>query len=253
MKMKYVFCLTFAAVLAFTTGCGPSRDVDTLLREAAAENAAGRPEEALALAKKAVSQDSKRADALIFQAVMFEKTGKPDAAVDSAKKAAELEPDSFAAQYTLGRLYSLRRESGPDALAALGKAIAIRPGDRDTLILLANVAMSLHPDQAKSYLFALARDSRLRSSSEYQNQLGIILARSNSPKAAGEAFLAGCRVPGASPVISFNLARCMDLYLNNPRSAAALYRRYLDLAPGDEINAEPRRVAEARLRALQRR
>ncbi|MGE4565327.1 MAG: hypothetical protein AB7F32_10695, partial [Victivallaceae bacterium] len=95
--------------------------------------------------------------------------------------------------------------------------------------------------------------SRLRSSAEYQNQLGILLARSNSPKASGEAFLAACRAPGASPVTSFNLARCIDLYLNNPRSAAALYRRYLDLAPGDEVNAELRRVAEARMRAIQRR
>lgn len=253
MKMKHVFALMLVAALIFAAGCGPSRDVDTLLKEAAAENAAGRPEEALALAKKAVSQDSKRTDALIFEAVMFEKTGKLDAAVEAAKKAVELEPESFAAQYTLGRLYSIRRETWTDALTALGKAIAIRPGDRDTLILLANVTMSLHPDQAKSYLFALARDSRLRSSAEYQNQLGILLARSNTPKAAGEAFLAGCRVPGASPVISFNLARCIDLYLNNPRSAAALYRRYLDLAPGDEVNAELRRVAEARMRAIQRR
>ncbi len=251
--MRHFLHLTLLAALLAAAGCGPARDADALLREAAAENAAGRYEKALELARKAASQDSKRADALIFQAVMLEKNNKLESAVESAAKAAALEPDSFVAQYTYGRLASLRRENHPEAFAALGKAIAIRPGDRNTLILLANVAMSLNPAQARSYLISLARDARLRNSPEYQNQLGIVLARGNSPKAAGEAFLAGCKVAGSPPVIGFNFARCMDLYLNNPRAAAALYKRYLDLAPADEANAPLRQTAEARRRAIQGR
>ena len=242
-----------AALLLLAGGCGKPRDVSELLNGAMREAAAGNLEEATRLAEKAADQAPDRLDALLLQAILLEKQGQFEAALQAAVRAAEEHPDDFVAQYTLGRLYAADRNHAHEALVALGKAANLRPGDRNTLILLCNVHMTLDPAQAGKYLLSLARDRALFNSAPYQNQLGLSQLRNRNYQAAGQAFLRACRQAPDEATYLLNLATCMDRYLGKSRVAVPLYQRYLDLAPATPESADTRRTVSARLRTIRDR
>ncbi len=242
-----------AVLLLIAGGCGKPRDVSELLNGAMREAAAGNLEEATRLAEKAADQAPDRLDALLLQAILLEKRGRLEAALRVALRAAEAHPDDFVAQYTLGRLYAADRNHAHEALVALGRAANLRPGDRNTLILLCNVHMMLDPAQAGKYLLSLARDRKLFDSAPYQNQLGLSQLRNRHYQAAGQAFLKACRKAPDEATYLLNLACCMDRYLGKSRVAVPLYQRYLDLAPATPESADTRRTVSARLRAIRGR
>ncbi len=240
----------FAAAVFFVAGCGSEHNAEELMNGAVQSMVNGDCEQALKLAVKAVKMAPGNADARIIAAVAAEKCGQRNQAIEDAAEAVKLAPSSFAAQYTLGRLYAADRTTGYDALIALGKALELRPGDRNTLILLVNVNMSLSPEQAQKHLLALARDRKLFDTAAYQNQLGICLVRRKMYKAAGNAFLKAYRTQPSEPVLLYNLALCMDQYLGNGKVALPLYRKYLDVVPEDDSSSAARRFAVSRVRAI---
>lgn len=242
-----------SVVVTLLAGCGGNRNSGELMNAARQALEKGHCEQALSFAEKAVAAAPDNVDARILSAIAFEKCGQSKQAVEEARKAVELNPKSFVAQYTLGRLYSAERTSSYDALVALGKALELRPGDRNTLILLANVNMHLSPEQAQKYLLELARDRSLFDTAAYQNQLGICMVRRKQYQAAGQAFLKACRADANNPLLMYNLALCMDQYLNRSKVARPLYQKYLDLAPESAESASSRRFAAARVRAIRSR
>ncbi len=251
--MQKIFFPLLTLLLLVAAGCGRVRSTDELLNSSAAAAREGNVERAAELADKAVKQEPNRADALLLQAILLEKRGKFESAVAAAKRAAAAEPEDFVAQYTLGRLLAQDRKQLPEALVALGKALELRPGDRNTLILLVNVNMVLNPPQAQKYLFELARDRQLLASAEYQNQLGISLARRRLYKKAGEALQQACKTQPQNPVICFNLATFVDRYLKQGRLAVPFYKECIRLSDTGNNSEELRRLAEKRLQAMNTR
>ena len=102
-------------------GCG-SRTANGCLAEASERASGGDWSGALKLARRAVELEPDNVAALIFRATACEKCGERDLALDSALQAVKVNPESFAAQYTLGRLYSADPARYADALNALEQA-----------------------------------------------------------------------------------------------------------------------------------
>ncbi len=250
--MRHWTALLAAALCMAAGGCGKPQDVNELLDGALREVSSGNFDRAAVLAGKAARRAPDRQDVLVLRLLLLEKSGGTDEALRSAARLAEKYQDSFAVQYTAGRLFSADGRHAHDALKALGRAIALRPGDRNTQILLCNVHMKLDPAQARKHLLSLARYRFLFDSGAYQNQLGVAQLRSRNYHAAGQAFLKACRKVPGEPVYLFNLACCMDRFLGKRDVASKLYQRYLDLAPKTSESAEMRNMASARLYAIRK-
>ena len=101
---------------------------------------------------EAVRKTPDNINALILRALVCEKLNRYDEAVENAYKAATIDGNSFAAVYTLGRLYAAKSSRRGEAINLLIKASRLRNEDPRPLILLCN----LHPPKQKgSYLAAL--------------------------------------------------------------------------------------------------
>lgn len=109
---------------------------------------------------EAVRRTPDNINALILRALVCENLNRYDEAVENACKAAAIDSNSFAALYTLGRLYAARSSRRSEAVDLLIKAYRLRSEDPLPLILLCN----LHPAKQKgSYL------AELRKIPEYAN------------------------------------------------------------------------------------
>lgn len=253
MRQKRIFgILTAAAVAAGLWGCKEPRSPGVRLNQAAKYLSAGKYAEALSEADSAVQNAPGRFDAFLLRAIAQERTGRSDLALASAMAAEKLAPGSFAVQYMLGRLYMADRKN-PDAVMALNKALALRPGDRNTLILLVNLYMGLRPAEALKLMTHLERDSSLVSSAAYRNELGVAqILCGNAVSGGNNLSLAVSNAP-KNAVFRLNYARYLDYYANQPMSAVTQYRTYLELAghlPGHE---NYRKQVTARCNELKRR
>ncbi len=228
--MKFLLSGIAALAVLLLTGCREARDTGELLEQSSRQLAAGKYTQALATADLAVRNAPGRVDALLMRAIAQERTGRPDLALSSALEAEKLAPASFAVQYTLGRLYAADRKTYPQALMALSKALAIRPGDRNVLILQANVYMGLRPAYAMQILKQLQRDTALASGAGYCNELGVSQLLCGKVRDGGvQLNLAVMRAP-RNPVFRLNYARYLDFYAKQPTAALVHYQTYLGLS-----------------------
>ena len=221
-----------AVVLAlFATGCGPST-AEACLKAGAEAGANGNWKKTLALAKRAQKLDPENVSALVLRAIAYEALGQRDPALDAARQAASRNPDNFATQYTLGRLYSQEPTRYPEALQALTRAASInRFKDKDTLILLVNTLVAQRSPSAASWLDILRRvDPEIVSNAAFQNLLGIALSRARRPDEARQAFIQAYRLDRHNPMIVYNIGMFFDRYASNPRAAERFYRAFLGLA-----------------------
>ena len=227
-------------------GCSPST-VDGCLNQATEAAVNGKWERALKLARRAVELDPNNIDALVFRAIAYEQNGERDLALDSARQAAELDPDHFAAQYTLGRLYASDPTRSVEAQRALLRALKARPGDADTLVLLANAASWVRSPQMMNYLLMLKKYPEIADSAAWHNQMGMAqLWRRDYPRAKTE-FLAACRLDAKSPMAVLNLGRFLDQHSDQKGTADNFYRHFLKLTGDDPQYAAQRSEVERRL------
>ncbi len=245
MKKLLTYILPLLMITA-VSGCG-RKDVPTLLGHAAAALEKGKPETAQTLTEKAIHADPENADALLLHALTREAQEDLTSAINAATKAAGLRPDSFAAQYTRGRLCAAAGNN-PDALYALGKALELRPKDRNTLILLANVNMRVNPLNAMRYLAMFPRDDSLRRSAAYRNQIGIGMILNGSLKKGAENLRDAQRVEPKNPIYLLNMARFCDYYAKRTDIAVQYYQQYLKLAPAPGNSLY--KTTEARLQRI---
>lgn len=252
--MKYLLSGVAAGLLLFSlAGCRDARDTGELLEQASRQISAGKYTQALSTADLAVRNAPERFDALLMRAIAQERIGRADLALASALEAEKLAPTSFAVQYTLGRLYAADRKTHPQALLALSKALALRPGDRNVLILQANVYMALRPAYALQILKQLSRDPALSSGAGYCNELGISQILCGQSRAGGAQLdLAVSRAP-RNPVFRLNYARYLDFYAKQPTAALVHYQTYLGLSQNLPGHDTYRKWAAARCTELQRR
>lgn len=124
------------------------------MNKALQEASAGRWENADKPSAEALKKTPDNVNALVLRAVICERLERYDEAVENALKAVSIDGNSFAALYTLGRLYEKDRRRRSDAVNLLIKANRLRPDHPSPLILLANLHQ---PGQKGSYLAALSR------------------------------------------------------------------------------------------------
>ena len=240
-----------ALCLAFllSAGCGSST-ADGCLAKASEKAADGDWNGALKLARRAVELEPDNVAALLFRATACEKCGERDLALDSALQAVKINPESFAAQYTLGRLYSADPARYADAMNALEQAFRLKPDDTNTLILLCNVSVAMRSRQAVNYLRMLKRRPEFAKSAALDNQLGVALVRAGNFTAAKQAFMDACRNSKNNPDMVYNMGVFMDYYTPSKANARGFYRFFLKLTGNNPEYAAARARVEARLRQL---
>ncbi len=233
----------------FPAGCG-NNTADGCLAKASERVANGDWNGALKLARRAVELEPDNVAALLFRATASEKCDERDRALDSALQAVKINPESFAAQYTLGRLYSADPARYADAMNALEQAFRLKPDDVDTLILLCNVSVSMRARQAVRYLQMLKRRPEFAKNPALDNQLGVALVRAGNFNAAKQAFMDACRNSKNNPDMVYNMGTFLYRYTASKANARGFYNFFLRLTAGKPEYAAARARVEARLRQL---
>lgn len=240
--------------LMFAAGCSDRRTPTGALLNSAADAARnGQWDEAGKFALKVLKRDPANADALVLHALASERLGRGELALESARKAAELYPENYAAQYTLGRRLARRPGAAAEAIVPLERALKVRPGDVNTLLLLGQCSGKINADNTIDYYRMLPLDVRARP--EVQNQIAIYyVARRGANrhnlelafKALGLAYKAAPDNPG----IVLNLALFLDHHARSGKRAAGFYRRYLILTEHNPELNPTRAQVQARIRAI---
>ncbi|MBO5991695.1 MAG: hypothetical protein J6R00_08605 [Lentisphaeria bacterium] len=169
-----------------------------------------------------------------MRAIACEKSGDFDQALDSARRAANLDPENFAALYTLGRLYSLDPLRSAEAVNTLVAALKLKPESTDAKIRICNVLSKMSSAAALRYLLVLQKDERFANDPGLHSQLGVIYARSGKYHPALKAFLAAYKVDRDNIDVIFNAARFCEFYIKNRRVARQLYASFESKASGKE-------------------
>ncbi len=103
-----------------------SKDVSSLMSEAAAHHQAGRLGKAEALYRRVLENDPSQADALHWLGVLCQQNGDSKTALDLIGKAVELRPQAADFVNNLGNIHMAREETD-DAVACYEKALSLDP------------------------------------------------------------------------------------------------------------------------------
>lgn len=242
-KIKKVTVALFAGALLF---CGCSRQEEQPMTRALKEAVAGKWSKADLPSAEALKRTPDNVNALVLRAVICERLDRYDEAVENARKAVNIDSNSFAALYTLGRLYSRdypRRRS--EAVDLLIKANRLRPGDGKPLILLANLHQ---PGQKGSYLAALQRLP------EYANDPHVIFEShmnriyNRDFRGVEAAYVKLFEEHPDDPRLTSAIGGFFEYYRRYELARKA-YRRYLSF-PGERREAGRSAEIQRRLQAL---
>ncbi len=249
-KRQHWICgVAVAAVSIFLlTGCGPST-AEECLKAGAERGANGNWKATLRLANRASSLEPENVSALILRAVAHDALGDRDPALDAARQAAARNPENFAAQYTLGRLYAQDPARYSDALQALTRAATLsRFKDRNTLVLLADTLVAQGSPSAVTWLEMLRRaDPTINSDPAFHNLLGIAQARGRNADAARQSFTQAYQLDRKNPMVVYNIGTFFDRYASNRRSATQFYQAFLNQVKDDAEYATLAAEVTARL------
>lgn len=235
MKKYYftLFILTLAT-LPLVSGCGKTTPEEDLVA-AIQQSEAGNWKEARKHAERAVSKAPDHVGALIMRAIACEKNENYDQAVDSARRAANLAPGSYAALYTLGRLYSSNPLRNAEAINTLNAALRLRPEAAEPKVLICNVLSRMgEPAGARPYLLQLRKDPDFARNAALLNQLGVIYALSSQRAQAQAMFVQAFKYASNDPDTVFNTARFFTFYNPHRQFSRQLYSRFEKLADGRE-------------------
>ena len=231
MKTVKLCCLIAAAVMLW--GCGKGTPEENYI-SAIRAGETGNWKEAAKFADRAAAAAPNHTGILIMRAIACEEIGNYDQAVDSAHRAVKLAPDNFAAQYTLGRLYSSNPLRNAEAINTLNAALKLRPDSVETMVLICNVFNRMGAVEAYNYLARLEKDPRFKNDPAFYSQLGIVLTKINRNRAAYTCFVKAFKLAGDNPDVVFNAARFFTYYSPNRNFAKQLYARFEKLASGRE-------------------
>lgn len=243
--ISFVFAL-FAAILLI--GCSDSaNDADTLLQMSAKAALNGKNSDALMLAKDACIVSPDNIEALLMRAVTAERCNDKQLALDSALQALKRAPNHFAALYTVGRLYAAGGNTAAEAMGYLEKAHALVPDDINTLILLADLAVTLKSEKALDYLRKIeALDSEIINSYEGKTMMGHAYAIRGDNRNSTLSFGIADRM-SKSVLSNYNYAAALDCLYNKPSLAIPKYELFVRQSAADPELAALRKDVELRL------
>lgn len=247
--------LALAAMLC-VSGCSKNaKDTGTLLQLAAKEAQNGKNSDALMLARDACILSPDNADALLMRALMAERCKDNTLAMDSALQALKIAPDYFAALYTVGRLYSYNKDSAAEAMSYLEKAHFLQENDINTLILLANLAVSMNSPKALDYLLKIeALDSEILNTFEGKTMLGHAYMLKGDNRKAIIAFGRAHRDFDEQKILSnYNFAVAIDCLYKRPATAVSKYELFMKQSASKPEFAPLRKAVERRLKSIKPR
>lgn len=253
MKLQIWFSAALTAVLLISGCSKPAAPVGVLLDQAAGKASEGDWRAAGRLAGDALKQDRQNADALMLKALSCSNLDARHEAVEYAIQAARIRPRLFLAHYIQGMLLS--KNGKPElALKALKEARRLRPGDVNTLILLAENSMAVKRYQeAAGYFKLLATQDKSYQSSPYLwNGLGVCFS-ARDPRLALRFFRQAAKCAPNDPITALNLAVLQDRYLRQKDNAIRSYERLIRLTDGKVEYDSIRRQAAYRLDTLKDR
>lgn len=233
MKKILLLSLVCVSALQVLCGCGRSTPEEHLVSAIRAAET-GDWKNARKYADRAAAGAPDHVGALVMRAIACEKSGDFDQALDSARRAANLDPASFPAQYTLGRLYSLDPLRCAEAVNTLVAALKLKPESTDTKVLICNVLSRMSSPAALRYLLQLKKDERFAKDPGLNTQMGIIYARSGQYRPALQSLLTAYKADSSNIDVIFNAARFCEFYIKNRRVARQLYASFESKASGKE-------------------
>ena len=248
--MKTIKIAALCAGALLWAGCSDRGNVDRKLSGALADAKQGKWEEAAQQAAAVAAVAPRSVAPLLLQALAYEQAGEFDKALDLARRCAEMAPEDFTVQYTFGRLSAADPMRRSEAFVILENALRLRPGDRNTLILLCNLGAALDSPQLATYLDQLRSDRETAATARFCFQYGLLRARQGNRGQALVFLQQAVRRDSRDPDLILNAARCLDRYRISPAHAVNMYRLYLR-HPGA---ADPLKIreAEARIAGLRR-
>lgn len=226
-KIRSALTACSAAIILF--GCSEDPSPGEKLTQAVHQAKQGNWEAAERTAAELSEKSPKSIAPMLLAALAYERKGDLDKALDLARQCALSENDDFAAQYTFGRLSAKNPLRYSEAFAILERALTLKPGDTDTLVLLCNLGTQLkHPDTGK-YLAQLQNDPEISKSAHFFYQLGLNQAEKKNGRAAVEYLWRAVRLGGPrNPELILNAARCIDNGGFSPKDAISLYQFYIN-------------------------
>lgn len=194
---------------------------------------------------EALKKTPDNVNALVLRAVICEKLERYDEAVENARKAVNIDSNSFAAVYTLGRLYSTDRRRHTEAVTLLIKANRLRPDHGSPLVLLAN----LHaPGQKGSYLAALQALPEYANAPEVQFESCMNRVYNRDRRGVEAAFIKLFEEHPDNPDLASAIGGYFD-YCRRYDLARKAYRRYMSF-PGERRRAARSARIRQRLQVL---
>ena len=242
-KFEKVTLVLFAGALFF---CGCSRQEEQPMTRALNEAVEGRWQKADQPSAEALKKTPDNVNALVLRAVICEKLGRNDEAVENARKAVNIDSNSFAALYTLGRLYSKgKRPRTGEAVNLLIKANRLRPEHPYPLILLANLHRA---GQKGSYLAALQRLPEFTNSPEvvFESHMNRVYNRDH--RGVEAAYIKLFEENPDNPELTSAIGGYFG-YFRRYEFARKAYRRYLAF-PAERRSAERSVRIQNRLREM---
>ena len=250
--MKYprrsYFALCTASALFFC-GCSESSSSNEKMTQAVHQAKRGNWQSAENTAAELSAKSPKAVTPMLLMALAYEKRGDLDKALDLARQCAAAAPDDFTAQYTFGRLSAGNPLRYSESFAILEKALTLRPGDSDTLVLLCNLGMQLKHPNTDRYLAQLNEKEEFQRSAQFNYQLGWRQAEKKNGKAAVEYLWRAVRLGGLqNPELPLNAARCIDSNGLSRKDAVKFYNLFIE-HPAKK-DPEKLKEAETRVRVL---
>jgi Flp pilus assembly protein TadD len=252
-------CLCSVLLLTVLAGCGDSVSKNTaLLEQSLADANSGKWKECEESALEVLKDNPDDANALMLRSIASWHLNRRDVALASARQAAEIASESFQAQYLYGWMLAQRSESAKNAITVLNKALRLRPGDKNTLILLVQCCQKSNSSEMTNYWHQLPLAERNKP--EMQTVRALHALANRQIQSAGNALIRAYKHGSKNPDVVLNLALFYDNYTRVGRSrrlspanrekTLRLYKQYLSLTQDKpELNTSRAQV-KARMKKL---
>ena len=244
--------ISIAAMLVSLSACSRTSSMTTteLLDQATDAARSGNWKKTLKFAKVAVEREPANTPAFILLAMAYENTGKNEQAIEAARKAVKLEPDNFMAQYTLGRLYAIDQNKLQDAVEPLLRALKLRPGDADTLVLLADSSQKLNLPKTTDYYNQIVALPAFKKRYEPWNQLGVYYAEKGNLRNAAACFSQAYTMAPENHMVLLNFGIFFDKYVRKPDRALKYYQKYVEVTARNPEMEQKKQEINARIKDL---
>ncbi len=229
MKTFFYSLCAAACIAAGAVSCGPAPSADEYLSKSIASAERAEWADALKYAKRSVDKAPGHAASEIQLILAMEQNNQEDEALTRAITAAEAFPDSFLANYTLGRMYC-KQNKYEYAIRPLTIASELRPDDANTLVLLARAKSRQNIGDALDAYSKLVSLPQFSKNSVLYNEMAVLLVMQGKARKSLALMQQAITLDSANPLLYLNMAIINDYQLGDMAAARTYYSNFLRLA-----------------------